>query len=310
MFNIKKLRWDDSFKEIKSRIKILSLDSGGIRGLFSLYILRYICRMIYNSSGKSSTKEFISNFDLIIGSSTGGLNAVGLCAGKSIDELIESYHTMSGSIFSGNKYVYNPVRYLRYLYEGNFYNLNTLRDIIEKDYDSRYMFSVNGPKVLVPLVQSKSIILSRSYTNVCNSIPGTSSMTIRDTLISTCINTDYFCPIGDILSDSTIECPNPSEVSIIEAYDIFKTGYPHLLLSIGTGVPDFDDDDIESEIVHQRTSSWCKLHNVLYFRFNPPKIRTISGDEYRDFVLENGEIITLSYMKSIHDQVCSLIKTL
>lgn len=262
-----------------------------------------MCRILYGSSDKPSTKEFISNFDLILGSGTGGLTAVGLLSGKSIDEIAESYLNICSDVFSGNKYIYTPIRYLRYIYSGNFYDQISLQDIIERDYSDGYMFSLSVPRVCVTLSRDHSIFLSRSYTNTCNSISGTSSMTVGGTLVSTCTNTDYFLPTSEGLSDSTIECPNPSEVSLIEAHDIFKSGYPYLLLSIGTGVPDFDDDDIESEIVHQRTLCWCIRNDVSYFRFNPPKVRSISDNEYRDFVLENGEIITSSYMDSLHEDI-------
>ena len=56
--------------------KILSLDGGGVRGLSSLLILRDIMIEIENKSGAADTPKPCEVFDLICGTSTGGLIAI------------------------------------------------------------------------------------------------------------------------------------------------------------------------------------------------------------------------------------------
>jgi Patatin-like phospholipase len=55
--------------------RILSLDGGGVRGLSSLLILREIMEEIQRKSGSQETPLPCQYFDLIGGTSTGGLIA-------------------------------------------------------------------------------------------------------------------------------------------------------------------------------------------------------------------------------------------
>ena len=56
--------------------RVLSLDGGGVRGLSSLLILREIMEEIQRRSGAEETPLPCQYFDLIGGTSTGGLIAI------------------------------------------------------------------------------------------------------------------------------------------------------------------------------------------------------------------------------------------
>lgn len=78
------------------KYRVLSLDGGGIKGVFSLGFL---------AQAENFLKKPINNyFDLIVGTSTGGIIALGLGKGFTANELLEFYIKMGKSIFSGNKY--------------------------------------------------------------------------------------------------------------------------------------------------------------------------------------------------------------
>jgi len=61
---------------IKHYPRVLSLDGGGVRGLSSLLILREIMEDIEQRTGSSQTPRPCEYFDLIGGTSTGGLIAI------------------------------------------------------------------------------------------------------------------------------------------------------------------------------------------------------------------------------------------
>lgn len=61
---------------IGHRPRLLSLDGGGVRGLSSLLILREIMEEIQRQSGTEDTPLPCQYFDLIGGTSTGGLIAI------------------------------------------------------------------------------------------------------------------------------------------------------------------------------------------------------------------------------------------
>ncbi len=83
------------------RFQILSLDGGGIRGLFSAAVLAAIEEDLQTSIAK--------HFDLIAGTSTGGIIAIALGLGLSPAEIVSFYEEHGPRIFS------NPlgIRWLR-----------------------------------------------------------------------------------------------------------------------------------------------------------------------------------------------------
>src|SRR6478736_8862925 len=75
------------------RFRILSIDGGGIRGIFPAAILAGLERA--HTGGNS----IASYFDLVAGTSTGGIIALGLGAGLSSAQLLDLYVQRGGEVF-------------------------------------------------------------------------------------------------------------------------------------------------------------------------------------------------------------------
>ena len=75
--------------------RILSVDGGGIRGIVSAQILKYLEEKV--------GRPLHEYFDLISGTSTGSIVAAGLGVGKSSSELIELYQAKGRTIFPYKK---------------------------------------------------------------------------------------------------------------------------------------------------------------------------------------------------------------
>lgn len=80
------------------RFKILSLDGGGVRGYLSILILANIEKYLNDSDG--ANLPIGKRFDLIAGTSTGGLIALGLAIGKTANELVDFYEKKIPKVFS------------------------------------------------------------------------------------------------------------------------------------------------------------------------------------------------------------------
>ncbi len=80
----------------KPPFKVLSIDGGGIRGLYSAELLTGLAARF-----KIPADKIGACFDLIAGTSTGGLLAAGLCANKSPSVLSRLYKEKGADIFSG-----------------------------------------------------------------------------------------------------------------------------------------------------------------------------------------------------------------
>ena len=71
--------------------KILALDGGGLRGIFTAAVLCEAVRVF--------GPKFIESIDLLVGTSTGGIIALGLAAGKEPSELVTFYQNAGPRIF-------------------------------------------------------------------------------------------------------------------------------------------------------------------------------------------------------------------
>jgi len=76
----------------ESRFQILSLDGGGLKGIFTAAFL---------AKWETDTgNSVVDHFDLIAGTSTGGIIALGLGLGLSATEILNFYETKAESIFT------------------------------------------------------------------------------------------------------------------------------------------------------------------------------------------------------------------
>jgi len=83
------------------RIRILCLDGGGIRGISALLILEKIMDRIKDRSGSPTTLRPCEYFDLIGGTSTGGIIAIMLGPLRmTVVECIRSYKDMAARAFT------------------------------------------------------------------------------------------------------------------------------------------------------------------------------------------------------------------
>ena len=79
--------------------RILALDGGGIRGVFSLEVLLRI-QMLLREHYQAPSMVLADHFDLFAGTSTGAIIATGLCWGMSVEEILEMYLRYGTTMFT------------------------------------------------------------------------------------------------------------------------------------------------------------------------------------------------------------------
>ena len=79
--------------------RILALDGGGIRGVFSLQVLARI-EALFRQHRRNPALLLKDEFDLIAGTSTGAIIAAGLSWGLSVDEILQYYVRESPAMFT------------------------------------------------------------------------------------------------------------------------------------------------------------------------------------------------------------------
>ena len=107
--------------------RILTIDGGGIRGTFPAAFLANLEQDLDQPIG--------SYFDLISGTSTGGIIAIGLALGMSAAEILQLYENKGPAIFAQTRsglpgWLARRFRFGRWLFWGPKYNGEPLRDAL------------------------------------------------------------------------------------------------------------------------------------------------------------------------------------
>lgn len=81
----------------KKPFRVLTLDGGGMRGLYTAFLLDTLIKRVRGSEEKIDIGK---GFDLIVGASTGGILATGLALGVPIENIISLYEKRGEAIFT------------------------------------------------------------------------------------------------------------------------------------------------------------------------------------------------------------------
>src|SRR5258708_2522641 len=81
---------------MSKEFKVLSIDGGGMKGIYSARILQELENII---TRKNSNERLVDYFDLICGTSTGGLIALALSQRVPASDIVEFYEKNGSLIF-------------------------------------------------------------------------------------------------------------------------------------------------------------------------------------------------------------------
>lgn len=106
--------------------KILTIDGGGIKGVFPAAFLAEL--------EETTGKKISDHFDLIVGTSTGGIIALGLGLGIPANEILRFYEKHGPEIFAGNRLL----RWIRHLGRVK-YDSTALERALESIFENRLL---------------------------------------------------------------------------------------------------------------------------------------------------------------------------
>lgn len=197
--------------------KILSIDGGGIKGLFSATILSEIERV--NGS-------FAHYFDLLCGTSTGGLIALALAAGRTSEEIARFYRNWGPKIFPKRNFA---ARFLkrRGLLLANSRNTDVVLKAAIEDIIGDKRIQDSNSYLCIPTL---SLINSAPYvykTDHDDTLNRDAEVFMRDAALATSAAPFYFpvataehIPGGEFV-DGGLWANNPALVGLVEAARFF-----------------------------------------------------------------------------------------
>lgn len=233
--------------EAKSKTyKILSIDGGGIRGIIPAKILAELEQHAeQNGSGKKLNEEF----DLICGTSTGAIIAVGLALGVSAKDLLKFYKKHASDIFPSWPW-----------------NLDKLKGIYRPIYSNKKLLK-SLHDVYALTTEGQTALINDAKTNLC--IPsfngGTGEINVFKTRHHPDYSRDYKMPAHHValssasapvyfkphsfqfsneygngknlnMIDGGLFANNPSLIGVFEATDKLGCKFKDIMmLSLGTG---------------------------------------------------------------------------
>ena len=233
-----------------SKYLILTCDGGGMRG----YLSSLIMQRLNQDLGIFGVDN--GGIDLYAGTSTGGLIALGLAAGNSIDSVVQLYETNGPNIFAplaiqspcvqSLPKILQGYKSVAELYQVQFDDIGnpSVRDVIENFIPGDPVLSSLSNKVMVTTFQlAATTTAGTSWTPlIIDNLDGSPGAPTKlyDAALSTSAAPIYFPPyqhpIFGWCSDGGLFANNPSPQAVATAV---QAGIPFsdiAVLSIGTGV--------------------------------------------------------------------------
>ncbi|KAJ6553081.1 acyl transferase/acyl hydrolase/lysophospholipase, partial [Mycena capillaripes] len=230
----------------KRPLRILSLDGGGVRGVSSLRILQAIM------AGVAPNAKPYEYFDMIAGTSTGGLIAIMLGRLQmTIEECVKEYETLSKEVFGAGNLITRGAKSVAGIFTGATYSASTLEACFKRLIKKRLgdenakMYNKDAKcKVFVTTVRTDNVnnngaVKSRTYVNPED--PGNyGDWHIWQAARATSAAPHYFDAIeinGVTFADGGLGYNNPAPELIREARQCFGVARSfQCILSIGTGM--------------------------------------------------------------------------
>lgn len=242
---------------IGKKFKILSIDGGGIRGIFPAMFLAELEAKL-KAEGNPKWQVY-QNFDLIVGTSTGGIMAIALSLGIPAIEIYEMYYNNAQMIFGkGRGFIKSLIKAkhertdLENLVRAKFAEINNGQDPRLFDCKKPTCVTIYDLQEGCP-----SMLKSKYHDNFVRDF----HIPAYQAAMATGAAPVYFNPYNNSYTDMNglekpfhnkvdggVFCNNPTLSAIVEAQKAFNKNLNDLsVLSIGTGHQKFCDTGISND---------------------------------------------------------------
>ncbi|KAG7120410.1 Calcium-independent phospholipase A2-gamma like protein [Verticillium longisporum] len=311
-------------------LRVLSLDGGGVKGYSTLLILKRIFEALTPEDGKSPEPKPCDVFDLIVGTSTGGLIAIML--GRlhmSMDECLREYEKTSAVVF-GNPIAQNPIgKLFKKVSTGSFYDValleGAIRDLlVQRGKSADELFWEENPQCKVVVCVTRSITskvdVIRNYTSR-HPTQQNYQCAIWEAAAATAAAPMFFRSVtlktGEEWVDGAMRRNNPINEAMNEVNRESERGWEGraigCTLSIGTGVAQVrevsnsasalvksvvkimtDSEDVADAFLSSSFGQQLERSHR-YFRFNVPQgLQALKLDEWKETKRMNA--FTMDYL--------------
>lgn len=209
------------------KFKILSIDGGGIRGVFPAHILKCISDRLHVS--------IIDNIDLVTGTSTGSIIAAALACRIDPERIIALYREKGKTIFTP-RVSFLP-RFLRPGFHSIYKNEALYKELTSVFQDIK-LGDITTP-LIIPATDIGNGLVHVFKSSYSPEFTRYKDRYVRDAVMASCSAPTYFDPtkVSEyLLADGGLWANNPSLVALIDAQKRLNISRSDIqILSIGTG---------------------------------------------------------------------------
>lgn len=260
-------------------VRILSFDGGGIRGYFSSTFMNRFC-----SSARIDPAKIYESFDMIAGTSIGGIQTLGYGFGLSPAQLLQFFRDQGANIFSYSSllplsaYKFNVIMGLP-TYPSTFYAQDPLREALTSVFGNNLLLRDLPGKVIITAWDASDDV-SQILSNITGFEPflSGSGTNVIDAGMATGAAPLYFPPLtsssGNQLIDGGVFQNSPTMIAYSVAKKMYPTANRFCVLSVGTGqsynefIPSSDwAKQIDPEFYQDFAQEWEALQGRLLEKY-------------------------------------------
>ena len=212
--------------------RILSIDGGGIRGVYPAHILRCIEERL--------KINLFDTFDMIAGTSTGSIIAAGLATGMKPADVIAMYKKHGAGIFQKKKFHW-PGRKLKSMLQPMFksiYNAQYLGNVLKEVFQDKCLGEIQKP-LLMPSTDIGNGCVHVLKSGYSKDFTRDNGVLVKDAVMASCAAPTYFDPYKlehYLLADGGLWANNPALAAVIDAQKRLGIKQDDIqVLTIGTG---------------------------------------------------------------------------
>jgi patatin-like phospholipase/acyl hydrolase len=212
--------------------KILSIDGGGIRGVYPAHILKCFEEKL--------GINLLESFDMIAGTSTGSIIAAGVASDIRACEIVNMYKEHGADIFKKKKsrIPFKKQRTATQLLLESVYDSGSLSDVLKGVFKDSTLGEISKPLILPATdVGNGGVHVFKSAYDPL--FLRDRVVKVRDAVLASCSAPTFFDPhkVDEyLLSDGGLWANNPALAAVIDAQKRLRIQYDDIqVVSIGTG---------------------------------------------------------------------------
>ena len=212
--------------------RILSIDGGGIRGVYPAHVLQCIEERL--------RIDLFDTFDMIAGTSTGSIIAAGVATSVPAVDMVAMYKEHGAGIFRKKRFFF-PIKKYKNIVQPMFhsvYESQYLENVLTGEFKDKRLGDIKKP-LLLPSTDIGNGCVHVLKSGYSKDFTRDNTVMVKDAVLASCSAPTYFDPhrLKDyLLADGGLWANNPALAAVIDAQKRLGIAQGDIrVLSIGAG---------------------------------------------------------------------------